>query len=48
MIVAAGRSEMPWNDDGEADIAVAMSMQPDFCAQGIAVVRMRQELLKVL
>ena len=29
MIVVAGRSEMPWSEDGEADVAVAMSMQPD-------------------
>ena len=39
---------MPWNEDGEADIAVATSKQPDFCAQGIAVARMLQELLIVL
>ena len=29
MIVAEERSEMPWNEDGEADIALAMSMQLD-------------------
>ncbi len=29
MIVAAVRCEMSWTKDGETDIALAMSMQPD-------------------
>ncbi len=29
MIVVAVRSEMSWAEDGETDIALAMSLQPD-------------------
>ena len=45
MIVVAGRSEMPWSEDGEADVAVAMSMQPDGVPKAH---RARQESLEVL
>ncbi len=33
MIVVAGRSEVSWDKSGEADIALAMSMQPDDVAK---------------
>ena len=33
MTVVAVRSEMSWPEDGETDIAVAMSMQPDDAAK---------------
>ena len=29
MVVVAERSEMFWDEDGEAGIAIAMPMQPD-------------------
>ena len=48
MIVVAGRSEMSWPEDGETDIAASYVDAAGRSDQGIAVARMRQELLKVL
>jgi len=45
MIVVAGRSEVSWGKDGEADPYGSMQLDT---GPGIVVTRMRQELFKVL